>query len=377
MSTLLAEAHRQLVTDPFRKERGFAEDFAAFNKALIDESFTDDDLRDILCQWLTTNQPCLFGRIAARKKLLQTVFIREADIEAGDEAVRDKIQNARTEWTRRGFRGEASGFVILAVSPKLTYACPNESLKSFAKRLCELYLLDEIYFDRVHHDELFLEFPDEKRRTWRWLAGVNVFGAAGDGRWWHDHRIPGGIGFSINSVGHLVRSSAFASAMEELRKDLDFHEQLGTAVTKIRSLDQALIMAMQTIAKAAPTTSGPATKLIEIDSNTMALRQARCPISLPAELITKDYCYYKGWYNTDYTIPSEYFLPDAHRPTSVREHLLEFSYLFDKSVSNPDFVRMGSGIRVRSGESEKTSRMIPKLVLIEEYRRLDEALRTN
>ena len=56
--------------------------------------------------------------------------------------------------------------------------------------------------------------------TWEWLAGVNYFCAQGDRRWWHDHRIPGGMALSVNSVGHLAKAGKISEALASLNKEL-------------------------------------------------------------------------------------------------------------------------------------------------------------
>jgi hypothetical protein len=353
---------------------GFSRDLEEVNFQLFRDGANARELHDALCRWLAIHQPCIFGRVAAAKDLLVTVFITASDIELGDEFVRDKIQKARLEWTRRGFRGCASGLIVLAVTPVLSCAVPDHNLMAFSRRLGELYLLHEVKTDQVYHDELFLEFPTDHRRTWRWLAGVNFFGAPGDGRWWHDHRIPGGVGFSVNSVGHLARSSGFAAAVQEMTDRVGVDVPPDGVVTGIRDLSQALIVAMRTIGKASITSSGRATELIEVGQETLDQRAKGCPVHLPPDLATKDFCYYEGWYHTDYTLPADYFTADVQRPASIEKHLLEFSYLYDDSIDNPDYRRMGSGIQVRAGKTVKNTRMIPELVVVAESLRLKASL---
>jgi hypothetical protein len=70
--------------------------------------------------------------------------------------------------------------------------------------------------DYAHLEQIYLQKPDARMTTWKWFAGVNYFCAQGDKRWWQDHRIPGGMAFSVNSVGHLVKSGMIAKAMNEL-----------------------------------------------------------------------------------------------------------------------------------------------------------------
>lgn len=68
---------------------------------------------------------------------------------------------------------------------------------------------------------------------------------------------------------------------------------------------------------------------------------------VPPNLERMDYTSYHGWYNTDHTIPTDYFRDDVERPGYVARNDLDFRYLFDDHVENPDFERMGTGVRIR------------------------------
>ena len=303
----------------------------------------------ILDRWLARNQPCLFGRSAARQGLLSHCVLFEADIKKSDEHVRDVIQNARTDWTRRGFRGEKSGFVITVVSPSLIAARPGPTLRTFTQRLCGLYLLDDVACDQVYMDDLFLESPSHAGQVWRWRAGVNYFAANGDGRWWQDHRIPGGIAFSVNSVGHMARSGAINKLLTEGAAVLGLNPA-DLPPAPIDSLDKALLVAMQTIGGASDAISGKATWLRDAPGNAPPNR--RCPAHFPPKLQQFDPCEYGGYYHTDFTVPSEYFEDSADRPTHVRDRTLDFTYLRDASVENPAHITMGLGQRVK-GEADE------------------------
>src|SRR5438445_4117426 len=132
-------------------------------------------------------------------------LITENDMELSDEDIRAKIQRERIDWKRMALGADSHGFLIVAVSETIATARPRPALHRLAKRLCELYLgVDES--DTIHLDDIMLEIAHPDRTEWRrWKVGVNYFSAQGDRRWWHDHRIPGGMAFSMNSVGHMAR----------------------------------------------------------------------------------------------------------------------------------------------------------------------------
>jgi hypothetical protein len=332
--------------DPWRSEVGFSAEVAEANQRLFDSSASADQLISTINEWISKYQPCLFGRIAAKCGFLRYCVLTERDLQGSDESIREKIQAARTAWTRAGYDGQASGFIILAISESLARATPDENVKQLALRLCSLYLLKDVRPDEIVHDEIFLEKPGPKRNTWRWLAGINYFSSQGDKRWWQDHRIPAGVAFSVNSVGHMVKSAILARGMKALGQELDAPDE-GWSLSKVDSLGKAHVLAMQTIARASEGPSGRATELLSFPGGAAA----GCPADVPASLSGKDCSEYLGHYHTDYTVPSEYFRPDILRPGNAQSHILDFTYLFNDTVDNPDFVEMGEGRLIRQDEA--------------------------
>lgn len=380
MQLSLLELLDRLEPDPWRAQKGFSPDIVEAHNVMFSDSKNETAK---LSQWLANYQPCLFGRAAAKLGLVRFCVLRESDI-TSDEAAYEIIQDCRRKWTADAFEGKASAFIVVLVSPRVIGAVPNENVLAVAHRLCSLYLPDaEIKTDYVHHDRVWLEKPGVRRMTWEWLAGVNYFCAQGDQRWWHDHRIPGGLGFSVNSVGHLARSGKIAEAMNKLNLEVGGDaEEFGGG--RIRSLAEALTLAMLTIDNASNTVSGRATELLPLDRSAEANARPACPVKLPKNLAEKDYCAYQGWYHTDYTLPKEYFLPNVERPQAVERHGLDFTYLFNKHVDNLAFETMGEGRQIREDDytfeevkgETKVNRMEPREVPIESRLRLQRALST-
>src|SRR5438046_1954682 len=123
----------RLVPDPFRTENGFTDDVAEANGKLF--AAEDDSLAEqVLGDWLGTRQPCLFGRMAARSGLISYCILREADLFGDPAALQKKIQKARRRWTRKGFTGQKSAFVILAISKDLSDATPDATVMEIATK---------------------------------------------------------------------------------------------------------------------------------------------------------------------------------------------------------------------------------------------------
>jgi hypothetical protein len=384
----VADYFSLLAPDGWRGRVGFSQEIEVVNQELFRPDLTDVGAAQILGKWLERHQPCLFGRIAAKSGAISYCFLTEDDLRQRDEFIKDKIQSKRLEWTREGFEGRKSGFVILAISPALAMACPGPEVLGLARRLCYLYLETDIETDKIYLDQIYLQKPGSRLTTWKWLTGVNYFSAQGDGRWWHDHRIPGGMAFSVNSVGHLVKSGIVTKAMRDLDESAgapfeDYPE------AKVDSLGKALELAMRTIGMAADAVSGKATELLPLPADRSSLPVPECPVKLSAKVADKNFCEYRGYYHTDYTLPSEYFLPDVERPAGLRPHMLDFTYLFHRDVDNPDFRLLGEGHQIRpispidgpdrsriDYESVRLKQLMgdAEEVLIDENRRLVDAL---
>lgn len=332
----LGTLYSALASDPWREASGFSPEIECAHAA-IDQAGRDRwKIENNLNSWLQRYQPCLFGRLAARQNHIAYCTLLEEDILRGDDHVRTVIQNARTNWLREGFKGRKSGFVLQVISQHLRTAEPNAKLLRLAQRIAALYLLTHVECDTILLDEIFLELEDGRREAWKWYCGVNFFGSGGDQRWWHDHRFPGGIAFSVNSVGHMVKAGMLTN--EGL-----LQEEVGSKVRPVDTLEKALLLAMKTISGAASAPSGPATYLLPSSKHPPSLK---CPIELPRDISGMNHCDYVGLYHTDYTLPCSYFTPATEQPTPVT-YALDFTYLFDDSLKNPDHLTTGRGLQIR------------------------------
>jgi hypothetical protein len=109
----IADIVSELSVDPWRTQRGFDAEFAVTNEKLLGANA--DDAASALREWLSRHQPCLFGRIAAKKDLLTFCILDDEDLTKSDDKIRDKIQAARLHWTKAGYEGRKSGFIVLAI----------------------------------------------------------------------------------------------------------------------------------------------------------------------------------------------------------------------------------------------------------------------
>lgn len=172
----------------------------------------------------------------------------------------------------------------------------------------------------------------------------------------------------MNSVGHLVAAEARRRAIQEAQRipgkntplprvrELQALEAQIAALsqTSVQSLEHALKYAMHTIHGASSHDSGPA----KWEAATRLLRggpDSKCPFPLVANdgvLKEMDWATYLGWYHTDITVPSEYFLPQQERSRGIScPFALDFSYLHDKR--GPDYKKLAEGVLVRNSSQVK------------------------
>ena len=129
-----------------------------------------------------------------------------------DQEIAKFIHGELTMWKRRSisptedFSTPAHGFVLLVASQRLAFAAPDANLMAFAEKVRELWGCVSSVADwgTVYWETLYLQNPVDNRIV-KFHFSVDFFGAQGDGRWWRDHRAPGGILFTANSVGHMMR----------------------------------------------------------------------------------------------------------------------------------------------------------------------------
>lgn len=379
MPSNLAKLIEDFQQDEWRMDNGFSAEMEETQKVLFSEGVRTEEKAQAINSWIQKNQPCIFGRAAAAQHAIHYCLLDEADIRNGDDAVRRRIEASHLEWTRKCFNGRSSNFVLIVISERIATAVPNAQVMKFAKSLARLYLQeDSIEADRIYHDTAYLAIPDKRERALKWKAGVNYFAAHGDKRWWQDHRIPGGVGFSTNSVGHLVKSGKLSSALNKYLEEMGVFEDDRDG-TKLDSLAKALTIAMQTIDNASNAVSGKATELLPLPKDPTDLPVMECPFKLPPKLGDKNFCAYRGFYHTDFTLPSEYFRSDVERPPEAKGFDdLDFTYLFHSSPDNPAHYTMGEGTPIRSvdfgKDDTKRQRVVPTETLVEDETGLVRAL---
>lgn len=337
----VSELLSQLETpDPWRDSHPFSEDIESFNQKLFEPGVSRANQADLLAEWLSRDyQPCWFGRMEAKRRRLAFCILNENDLAQSDQHIRVVIERERTAWKARAASGASHGFLIALISEDLARARRGPVLQELAETICELYL-GVRESDRIHHDDLLLKLEVEGVATnRRWRVGVNYFSAQGDGLWWRDHRIPGGMAFSMNSVGHMAR----VLADDAIAKDPTLAAK--AAIVPREKLTYWAVPTAMGLIGAPVAGSGRGTWLADWGSfpedkepPTFDRRHARF-----RHLAKYSENRYKGRYHTDITIPSDYFEEELWELEEIGERDdLYFTYLH--SLADEAYESMGIGI---------------------------------
>jgi hypothetical protein len=319
----LKRLFRRLKPDVWRSRTPFSEDMSTAQDVLFHTRATDGQKAEALSLWLQHHQPCLFGRIAAATGMLHYCVLNEEDLRESDQHVAEKIQHERLAWKQRslrpdpGFSQPAHGFVLAVASSTVALATPDENLYQFACKIRDLWGCpsSEENSGMMHWETLFLQNPQDSSYV-RFTFGVDFFASQGDHRWWHDHRVPGGLAFTANSVGHMQRYREWYKGSKNQR-------------------EWVLQTAMGTIHLSAHTPHGKATWLRPLSGGRPVIADIQCPFANPdklkPELKGMDWTRYGGHLHTDHSIRKEFFSekPGKTPDLTNSEWLQDFTYLYD------------------------------------------------
>ena len=280
--------------------------------------------------WCLRRQPCQFGRVAAKQGRIHFCFLSDGAVsDWSDDEIAEKIAQEKRLWKQRAAFDPLKGahsFVIVVASPRVAFATPDTHLRAFSDRILELagwgtVLRGARRSNTVTGDFLYLK-DSRQGAFYGYRFNLDYFACAGDGRWWHDHRFPGGIAFTANSTGHMI---AFREWCQQQSPGGEW----------------ALKQAMVTIQNAAPTRKtdsavpmdqGRATWLRSLDPDGKAfVGGVVCPLSrVPTTLKGKDWTRYEGVLHTDHAVREEFFLDREVAPTASKPYLMDFTYLYDE-----------------------------------------------
>jgi hypothetical protein len=327
--------------DAWRRTTDFSPDIRTVHDILIHDPYAADKNREeALNLWVQRFQPCLFGRVAAALGRVHYCFLSDADLALGEEWVSKKIGRERRLWKTRAIDPNSSGlaaahsFVLHVASARIARAAPDNALRSLALLIRELWgcqVERDAEGNDVARETLYLRSPDG--RYMRFLVNLDFFAAQGDGRWWHDHRIPGGFAFTANATGHMARYREWYEAKPDQGR-------------------WTLNTAMGTIAAARETSWGKATALLPVE-NGRSFVDRPCPFELHPTVKDKDWTRYRGYFDTDHSVRNEFFALQPERPPTPDERhwLQDLTYIYDPA--SPDHSALMAGETATAEEIER------------------------
>jgi hypothetical protein len=333
--------------DSLRKKHAFSEDIESVHAILFSSKYNKRKKRAVYTRWLEANQPCVFGRVAAKNKFVFLCLLEEDDIlrmRRGDDDVRDTIQDHRQVWKRYALEGLSSSFVILLASKTLVDTEPGYGLKEVCRRVLELYMEVEPIPDDTIVPQREYVFLRRGPKILKFSTLPNVFCAQADGRWWHDHRTPGGVMTTSNALGHFAYARPGLDVLGE-------KEKLGH-----------LENAMRTIGNAFPGPGGrkprglvhcPATWLVKMKEGELSpLRETS-----PFKGYSSDQ--YQGYFHTDHLIPSAFFSKERDPKDLKTFEGLSFRYIFDGTADPADHAELMAGVEAGWYEVRRNMDRLP------------------
>lgn len=353
-TTNLMDLFDALREDPLRKEHPFSDDIREANDVLHYPFSSFDDRAEVLTQWCSKRQPCNFGRIAGKNGSIHFCILTDRDLARGDKAVAKKIAEDKLIWKQRAFEGRDNSphsFMLVIASPRVALAAPDGELRRFADRiqnLADFRPTRRTQSDNgISSDLLYLRHPTD-RYCYGYQFNLDFFAAAGDGRWWHDHRVPGGIAFTANATGHMKAWQEWYSEYRGQDRGEFFVKNAMYTVEQAHATHAGTTLGADDVLLD-PATEGRATWLLNLVGG-RPVKNVTCPFAegAPKRLVGKDWTTYAGLLHTDHAVRQEFFEASLEAPTRSRPYLMDFTYLYDERQE--DYMRFTGGVRLSEQE---------------------------
>jgi hypothetical protein len=357
LAEMLLELRLHGKEDAFRKTTPFSRDITATNAVLFDPRYSNRAKVTAYRNWLETppNQPCVFGRVAAKNKNVFICLLEEDEIlrmPNGDEDLASLIQDYRQAWKRHALDGLSSSFLVVLASKWIVTKEPNEQLKEICRRLMELYMQVQPIADDsflTEHEYVFLrqKDPGAGARLLKFSTLPNIFCCQGDGRWWHDHRTPGGIMITSNALGHFVYSRSGKFEMEESTKVL----ALESAMRTINNAYRGPSVRKKPVLKHCPATF----LLTAAEGETSPLKDTSDFKRFSAD-------HYQGYFHTDHLISSAFFQKSEDPKSLSLYDDLTFRYIYDSNADPKEHKELMTGVEAKWYEVKRDLDRLPSFV---------------
>jgi hypothetical protein len=261
----------------------------------------------------------------------------------GDEDLRDTIQDHRQAWKRYALEGAFSSFMVLLLSKSLVDKEPGDQLKEICRRLLELYMeLERIDDDKIVPQREYVFLRTGPAKFLKFATLPNVFCAQGDGRWWHDHRTPGGVMITSNALGHFELSRARTASITEKEKAHAIDNAMRTIKgaygneKKVKGLPHC-----------------PATRLVNRDP------VEETPIREGSDLREYSPSHYHGFFHTDHLVPSVFFSKERDHKELKSYDDLSLQYIYDPVGDPHDHRELMTGTEATAFDVKRNMDRLP------------------
>jgi hypothetical protein len=332
---LLLDVRLHPKRDKLRSTRRFSQDMQAAQAVLLNPKNTRTQKINAYRAWLIKNQPCVFGRLAATQKRVFICMLEENEIlgmRKGDEDLRDTIQDYRQLWKRYALEGRHSSFLLAVIGESIMTEAPGERLKEFCRRLLELYMdVPNIRDDTIvaQREYVFLKLVSSSGndKFLKFATLPNIFCAQGDGRWWHDHRCPGGVMITSNALGHDLYSRNGRAQIDDAKKVEAVEQAMRTINNAYREKPSKRSGALKHC---------PATFLVPKGTDAEP--------ALKKDLAAFSADHYEGYFHTDHLLPSVFFREERD-PADLKLYKdLSLRYIFDSQADPQDHRELVAGV---------------------------------
>lgn len=338
----LKHLYDTLQEDTWRLQHPFSKDVAQAHDLLHRPYARREEIQEVMSLWLQKHQPCNFGRIAAKYGFIHMCVLTDRDLLRSDDEIKNTIQEEKRLWKQRAFQDRKNpphGFLLVIASERIAMAAPDFQLQRFSDHLLGLTGWKPMRRQEgtVSSDFLWLQHPEEPY-AYGYQFNVDYFASAGDGRWWHDHRVPGGIALTANSTGHMKAFQEWYMAKTPEDKDRGawfVQQAMYTVAQAHRTSDDKA---------AEPQTTGAVTWLRDLDQG-KPLKNHASPLNerLPVALQGKDWTTYEGVLHTDLAVRPEFFDGRQTPSTASKPYYQDLTYLFDRASA--DYLKFTGGVR--------------------------------
>jgi hypothetical protein len=223
----------------------------------------------------------------------------------------------------------------------------------------ELYMeIPSVRDDTIHvqREYVFLRGIDgNAQKILKFSTLPNVFCAQGDGRWWQDHRTPGGIMITSNALGHFAYARTASRSIAA-----------GEKVTSLENAMRTINNAFRPKHKRSGLQHCPITWL-----HTRGQDEST-PVRSTSDVARFSPSSYSGFFHTDHLIPSVFFHAGRDLADIAKYDDLDLRYIHDGAADSQAHAELMVGENCGWYDVQQGLNRLPDFVNPEKTKELNE-----